>query len=1003
MFVAFAVRCALRHRGKMYNESWGAWARTFFPIDRFFFHQVLPRESMAQKSGSRYAAAVNRSIPLPPGPTIAVGFGRTAILTPDGELLLVPTQEAGSRLRNLPPPLLVHAPATFRRLGLRPGPAFDLLDLFAFTHPARAAAPTARGLALALNHPDNEAGLEGEPIMLADLAGNLLHHLRQARDTLLNRDAASLAAFLGKAGWPWAPYVNAALGREAAPSPEGLKIWRRLPEWEEVAPPPPPSAYQVSEIEARQRLAKLLGTGAEQRPGQADYAGAVTAAFAPREVRGDPHIVLAEAGTGTGKTLGYLAPASVWAEKNRGPVWISTFTRHLQRQIDGELGKLIPDSQERQKRIVVRKGRENYLCLLNFEDAVANANGTMGNALVVLLGLIARWAIASADGDIQGGDLPGWLGELHGQATISALADRRGECIHSACPHWRRCFVEHTVRRAKTADLVVANHALVMTQAAWGGLDDNAVPTRYVFDEGHHLFDAADSSFSAILSGLETAELRRWLLGAEGGRSRARGLRRRIEELVAGRSDLEAPLDAVLQAARALPSGGWPQRLVDEGPDLTGIEAARANPTEVFLKLAHRQVLARVGPANDASGRVAGWGALECDLFPVSSDLARAAETLVRAFGRIAEPCTTLCARLTARLDEEADDLDAATRIRIEAVCRSLTRRALNPLGAWQSMLRSLTEPPAEPGQRPDNVLFLRIDRRDGHRDVDVGLHRHWLDPTVPFAMTLAAPAHGLVITSATLRDSGDADPETAWAAAEARVGARHLPSPAIRTAVSSPFDYGAQTRAFVVTDVAGGNIDQLAAAYRALFLAAGGGGLGLFTAISRLRAVHQRIAPDIEAAGLPLYAQHVDAMGNATLVDIFRTEEESCLLGTDAMRDGVDVPGRALRLVVFEKVPWPRPDILHRERRIHLSDGDPKGYDDRIARLRLRQAFGRLIRRASDRGVFVLLDRQTPSRIVSAFPSGVVVERLGLAQAVERTRAFLAESGDAHPPEYPN
>ena len=129
--------------------------------------------------------------------------------------------------------------------------------------------------------------------------------------------------------------------------------------------------------------------------------------------------------------------------------------------------------------------------------------------------------------------------------------------------------------------------------------------------------------------------------------------------------------------------------------------------------------------------------------------------------------------------------------------------------------------------------------------------------------------------------------------------------------------------------------------------------------------------------------------MGNATLVDIFRTEEESCLLGTDAMRDGVDVPGRALRLVVFENSLGP-PDILHRERRIHLSEGDPKAYDDRIARLRLRQAFGRLIRRATDRGVFVLLDRQTPSRLLSAFPAGVAIRRVGLAEAVRETAEFL-------------
>ena len=139
----------------------------------------------------------------------------------------------------------------------------------------------------------------------------------------------------------------------------------------------------------------MLGPHAEQRPGQGDYAGAAAAAFAPREVRGDPHLVLAEAGTGTGKTLGYLAPASVWAEKNKGAVWISTFTRHLQRQIDSELERLIPDPTERRRRIVVRKGRENYLCLLNLEDAVSTASSGFMNQQVIPLGLIARWAMAT--------------------------------------------------------------------------------------------------------------------------------------------------------------------------------------------------------------------------------------------------------------------------------------------------------------------------------------------------------------------------------------------------------------------------------------------------------------------------------------------------------------------------------------------------------------------------------------------------------------------------------
>ena len=102
------------------------------------------------------------SIALPDAPSVVAGHGRAAILTPDGELLLLPAGEAAALLRTLPPPILVHAPATFRRLGMRPGPAFDLLDLFAFVRPARAAAPTPRGLAMALDDDHPPIGLEAE-------------------------------------------------------------------------------------------------------------------------------------------------------------------------------------------------------------------------------------------------------------------------------------------------------------------------------------------------------------------------------------------------------------------------------------------------------------------------------------------------------------------------------------------------------------------------------------------------------------------------------------------------------------------------------------------------------------------------------------------------------------------------------------------------------------------------------------------------------------------------
>ena len=131
------------------------------------------------------------------------------------------------------------------------------------------------------------------------------------------------------------------------------------------------------------------------------------------------------------------------------------------------------------------------------------------------------------------------------------------------------------------------------------------------------------------------------------------------------------------------------------------------------------------------------------------------------------------------------------------------------------------------------------------------------------------------------LRDeAGDSED---WASAEIRTGALHLALPASRVSLPSPFDYATQTRIFVVNDVRRDSPDQIGAAYRELFLAAGGGALGLFTAISRLRQVHQRLAEPLDRAGLALCAQHVDEIDIARAEEAMRRAEERIrMLGTD-------------------------------------------------------------------------------------------------------------------------
>jgi ATP-dependent DNA helicase DinG len=939
--------------------------------------------SLTPPAGSDAVPPKNRGLELPDAPMLAVGLTRAVWLDRDGELIELSLKDAASRARS-EAPILCHAKAVTRRLGCDPFAAYDLLELFAFVRPARFCTPTPRGLA-------NELGLlppgslDAEVSVLPQIALSLLRELA-AHSNRKDPSACDIAWAMARTGWRWGPAVLSAVELTDAGDERhrarGLHVWDFLSEWSEVAPPPPPGSASVSASEARHRLSELLDSESEARPQQADYASAVSQAFAPRNTPDQPNLVLAEAGTGTGKTLGYIAPASLWAQKNEGPVWISTYTRNLQRQLDDELSKLYPEPRLKSERVVIRKGRENYLCLLNFDEAVTSLASRPSDG--VAIGLMARWAAWTRDGDMVGGDFPGWLADLLGRGKTLGLTDRRGECIYSACSHYRKCFIERNLRKAKQAEIVVANHALVMIQAALGGGEDGLLPTHYVFDEGHHVFDAADSAFAAHLSGQETHDLRRWLLGGEQtGRSagRARGLRRRLEDLVAGDQELAEILTRILQAATALPGESWHQRIAD---------GRTSGPAEEFLRGVRDQVYARSGGHDSPYS-------LEVDARPAEPELLASAKALKEALLTILKPMESLKKGLEARLDGEADKLDSDTRRRIEASCRSLERRGQLQISAWCSMLDAL-----QADTPPEFTDWFAVERNAGH-DIDVGMFRHWKDPTIPFTETLMRNAQGVVITSATLTDdlggsSRDGTPdetssavnEAAWKAAEQRTGSLHLEKPAIRAQVASPFDYVKQTRVFVINDVRKDDLNQVAAAYRELFLASAGGGLGLFTAISRLRAVRQRLVVPLERAGLNLYAQHVDGMDISTLVDIFRDEVDSCLLGTDAVRDGVDVPGDALRLIVFDRVPWPRPDIQHRERR-KLFGG--RAYDDRLVRLKLRQAFGRLVRREQDRGIFVLLDPMMPSRLYGAFPKGVEPQKVGLAEAVAEIGRFFSDS----------
>ncbi len=916
-------------------------------------------------------------IALPDIPALFVSAREAVIMTDEGELLTLPHHEAIPLIKNKSV-MVCHAPYTKKRLGFDEFHTFDVLELFVYTHPTRFCVPTPHGLASAL-HLNTPASIEDHPLTIMEIARALLLDLQH--DSLKDKaDAKNIAGVMGLRGkgWGWTPFIYEALGdtyesEQIINSRRALNIWKHLPEWAEEAPIPPPSHHGVTEAEAHERLEELLKTGdkpPEIRQQQQDYSASLAKIFAPMREDENPHILLAEAGTGVGKTLGYLAPASVWAEKNEGAVWVSTYTKNLQRQIDNELDRLYPHPQVKDAYVSVRKGRENYLCLLNLEDLSAGAEAAYTPRHAIAAGIMARWAAATKDGDLSGAEFPGWLVGLLGYANTTGLADKRGECIFSACDHYNRCFVERSIRKSKRSRIVIANHALVMIQSAIAGQGET-LPTRYIFDEGHHLFDAADSAFSSHLTAHETADLRRWIIGLEGGKKgRARGLKRRIEDLIEGDQEASHALQDIIHRAEVLCAPNWSRRFKDKAPH---------GACEEFLMEVYRITYAR-STEQDKNLPYS----IETPLFPIDDDIVSAASKLKDKLNALLKPIESLQKILQTRLENDNGEMSSDTRKRFDALCSSLEKRGNLALKGWIAMLQTL-----EDGKEIDGFVdWLEIERIDG-KAIDVGMYRHYVDPMKPFSTVIHPHIHGMGITSATLCDHSD-DTDQNWKTAQERSGAHYLSKEIIQEQYSSPYDYKNNTKVFIINDVNKNNLAQVANAYQALFTASGGGALGLFTAITRLRAVYDKIAIPLETNGLPLYAQHMEEMDTGTLIDIFRDEQNACLLGTDAVRDGVDVPGNSLRLLVFDRVPWPRPTILHKKRK---SEFGGRQYDEMLTRLKLKQAFGRLIRRADDRGVFVMLDSMLPTRLQSAFPEGTEVIKTGLSETCSQIRGFYSGS----------
>ncbi len=823
------------------------------------------------------------------GPIALGRYGaETALVTRSGEIV----SHAQDVLLLFRPSWMDHA--LLRKAGTK---IYDLAELWGVMRPGLAPPPTLLGMTG--RAPESA---EDSAVALYALMDELLEEARQ-KSAELAPWLAMLKMEEGKGDWPWLNLLPEV--QEDTQTPDIIPLIKDVPKWALGAKTPQPEPK----------------TDVNLRPIQKTYYEAVRNYFDGDAL--DP--LVAEGGTGVGKTRAYLWAAAQSDE----PVWISTFTRNLQQQVQREA------LQHLGVNVHIRKGRDNYLCL-RILNSLAQQQATAPNHRVRLaIVSMLRWMEATDAGDLTGADFPGWFVALYGSVLTLGTADRNRECNYQGCPFYANCFAEKARHLTTQADLVVGNHALI------ANLRHSGLPKRLIMDEAHHVEHVMDEALSAGFSYVNLSILSRFLFGIPSGtRARARrGFLEGWQEALP--EDVHDLIKEVRSAAQILPES-TPVGQREEGPLLS------------YLYQIEQYIAEQYQGDNDSAYD---WDIERDDVPPPPSEAITALSKLHRAMVTLLERVDFLD-RQAMLLDEEAVD-DPRKDVFIDM--------AVLPVKTWLSQLEQLGKPLSS-----DFIEWAAVKREEGGEKADVGIFRAFTKPLNTWQNMAQSGGSQIVYATAT--------PTQALHALEGT-----------RISVASPFDYPAQSKVLVLSDVNSLNSTRTAEAIAALSEASGGSALAIFTAIARLRGAYAMLEPLAEAANLNIVAQHEQRMDVATLINLFRSEPRSVLLGTDAIRDGVDIPGDALRLLIYDRVPWSRPTILHKKRKALLGG---TVYEENQVKLKLKQAYGRLIRHEADRGVFVMLDSRLPTRLYDAFPQGVSIEKVTLEEAVVVLKGFFENPG---------
>ena len=677
----------------------------------------------------------------------------------------------------------------------------------------------------------------------------------------------------------------------------------------------------------------------EHRPEQIAMTQGVTRAFSEGE------FLIAEAGTGTGKSLSYLVPAILWAVANDQRVVISTNTKNLQEQLFFKDIPFLFKTLPADFRVTLLKGRSNYICLDRWRQVMAQPDDRLTADEREAALLLVPWTKETATGDIS--EHSGFSPSAH-YGLWQKINAEGGTCPR--CMASEECFVNRAREAATQSHLIIINHALLLSDIA----AENAVLQDYthlVIDEAHNLEKVAVQHLTVEVNGWRARNLLRKLYtrdGIETGvlatlkwRAERSPMKQTWKDALgaAARQAIDAVVDveqivgtffetineAAMREATDSGSGYTVKCRYLRNSDLVNKLSAAANPLTLrFLHL--RDTLGRLAATlNDIP---ASWMADR-------DELVNALSTTLEGCKRIEEDVTTLV---------KADDENSVFWVEASQQGSALS---CTLIGA-----------PLDVADRLFESLFSRM--------------------------------RTVILTSATLAVG------TKFTYMVDRLGLRPIGVPRLKALrIGSPFSYRDQSLVCVPSAFPSPKSGQFQQAVndliQGLVLAAGRNTLVLFTSYGMLNRAYAELKVPFEKSGVLLLAQGISGP-RSLILDRFRQARGAALLGTDSFWEGIDLPGDALQVVVLVKLPFAVPSDPVIQAQIERIDRAGRNSFMEFlvpeAVIKFRQGFGRLIRSTDDHGVVVVLDQ----RVIGTAYGKLFLDSLPTGHEVFRTADDLIE-----------